>query len=88
MKNSIIKDVFYGERGQFDTIEESKEYWAAMEQAAKISGELEEGLSEKQKELFKKLEQAEMDIESEAALTFFTEGFKIGLLIGFECFKN
>lgn len=85
MKKSIIKDIFYGERGHNETIKESKEYWDTMNRAAKISEELMEGLTEKQKDLLGKLQFAEMGLESEAAITYFTEGFKIGLLIGVEC---
>lgn len=88
MKKSIIKDIYYGERGGCETIKESKEYWGFIEQAAKISGELTETLTEKQKELFKKLELAEMEIESETAVAHFAEGFKIGLLIGIECVED
>lgn len=85
MKISIIKDIFYGKRGHSETIKESEEYWNLIDQAAKISEELIKGLTEKQKELLNKLEHTEMGLESEAAFSHFTEGFKIGVLMGIEC---
>lgn len=88
MNISIVKEIFYGNKGHYETIKESKEYWRIMDEAATLSASLEESLSEKQKEIFKKLTFANMGLEAEAALSYFTEGFKLGLLIGIECVDN
>ena len=85
MKKSLIEDIFYGRKGQYDTIKESKEYWKLNNKAAKLSEKLAESFTAKQKELFNKLNCIVAEQESEAALTHFAEGFKIGLLIGIEC---
>lgn len=85
MKKSILTAIFYGEKGHPETIKEGPEYWKVMDETNKLSDELVKGLTEKQKELFDKLCFSSMGLEAEATLTYFKEGFKIGLLLGIEC---
>ncbi len=88
MKNSIISDIFYGNHGQNEKIKHSKEYYKQVHAAAQLRETLEKTIADDQKEQLEKLRTSELGIESETALTYFTEGFKFGLLLGIEVVKE
>lgn len=81
---SIIEQIYYGNRGQGEQIESSKEYKIASGKSAEICKSLETTLTDSQKEEFDKFCELSMEMESEAARAFFKEGFKLGILIGEE----
>lgn len=88
MKKSIIEEIFHGERGHYETIKESDEYWGLMDRAEEINKKLEGSFNEEQKELFNKLEIILTKLNNESILTHFTEGFKLGLALGIECMEE
>ena len=83
---SIIRDIFYSNRGNKDSIKISKEYCEINKGAYAILERLEKGLTEEQKKLLDDLWLEAGGLEGEMMLSGFTEGFKVGLLIGKEVF--
>lgn len=85
---SIIEEIFYGKRANCEDIDFGKAYWKAHSKGCNCFEKLEEALNEEQKELLDALTWATGEQESEAILTFYKEGFKIGFLIAVECLKD
>lgn len=88
MKKSIIKDIFFGNRVYSSTLKASQKYRNILSESTKLSSILRKTLLIKQKEIFDKLELMDTTLEEETALTYFTEGFKIGLTLGIECMDD
>jgi hypothetical protein len=87
MTKSAIRDILYGYRGHHETIKvpRGEEYQRNIEILSDTYDELREKLSV---EVFKVLERfttAKDDIQCEESGCYFTEGFKLGILVGIEC---
>lgn len=85
MKKSIIREIFYGTKGNSETIRESEEYRELLSESIELGEMLRKTLSKEQKAIFDRFDSTDTDLEEKAGLTYFVEGFKIGLLIGIEC---
>ncbi len=88
MKNSIIKDIFYGNNKCWDNIKMSHTYFKLFDKFCDLLDEFTNSLNANQKELLEKLKDLDSDIDLESNETFFKEGFKLGLLIGIEGSEN
>ncbi len=88
MKKSIIREIFYGNRGHCEAIKGSGEYRELLNRSAELSKKLTEGLNEGQIELFNQICTLQADMEAEVALSHFTEGVKIGALVDRECLEG
>ena len=87
MKNSAIKDIFYGLRGQMDTMHMPKEHF----EKSTVSDSYDELIAKLSPELLKLHEKFVNALEgdySEEVDFYFIEGFKLGLLIGIECMEK
>lgn len=85
---SIIEEIFYGNRGQAEHIEYGKEYEKLCEQGLEIYNKFYPTLTAEQKKQFDDILNAEAGQAAEGELAFYTEGFKIGFLIAVECFAK
>ncbi|MDE7087784.1 MAG: hypothetical protein K2O67_06295 [Clostridia bacterium] len=85
---SILEEIYFGNRGQFDNIDFGKAYFEAQAKYCKLFDKLEKRLNVKQKKLLNNLYWAGGEQEGEAALASYKEGFKIGFLIAVECFTK
>ena len=81
---SIIKEIFYGERGNCDNYKASEEYYKTLEKVSKLHKEIINGLSDEQKENFEIFCKLQDNLEVETADAHFIEGVKIGILLGIE----
>ncbi len=81
---SIIKEIFYGERGSLEYFKPNEEYLKILEKINKLYNEIESGLTDGQKEVFEKFCELQDDLDVESADTHFIEGVKIGILLGIE----
>ena len=86
MKNSTIKDIFHGKKGSMDTMDVPP-YKTARKSMLNYENEFKKQLLPKQLELFDKIIYLyEQDLLDEVD-HYFTEGFKLGLRIGVECWE-
>ena len=85
MKKSVIREVYYGNRGRFDLIETTEEYKKLSDKTSEAMDELCKGLPPEQKAKFNAVCDFIADENSEYEDTVFAEGFKLGLMIGIEC---
>ena len=81
---SIIKEIFYGERGNTETFKPNEEYLKILEKINKLYNVIESGLTDEQKENFNKFCELQDDLGVESADTHFIEGVKLGILLGIE----
>lgn len=82
---SIIKELFFGKRGQYENIITGKRYRELFEELCEVCKELSKDFNNKQKELFENICNMQSEIEAEAVFQNYREGFKIGLLLALEC---
>ena len=84
-----ILDVIYNvliESGE--AIKDNKEHKNLSCEAADIYDEFDKSMNEAQKKKLSALWSAEAGIEFESGLAYYKAGFKAGLLVAFECFKD
>nr|MDE7439252.1 hypothetical protein [Clostridia bacterium] len=81
---SIIKEIFYGERGNCDNYKTSEEYSKILEKVNKLYKEIKSVLTAEKREEFETLCKLQGDLEVETADEHFIEGVKIGILLGIE----
>ena len=87
MKNkSAIMQMYFGKRGNTETIPMSDEYKTVLSKLVTLDEEMTKKLKENSEllELYKKIIEVEMELEAETSDTHFYEGFSFGLLIGVE----
>ena len=82
---SIIEEIFYGNRGRTEDLDYGEEYAKLNDECAEIYGKLSSTFSEEQKKLFDDLTWAESGQQAECERANYVEGFKIGFLIAVEC---
>ena len=85
---SILEEIYYGNRGNAESIDLGKAYRKAQSKGCDLFEKMEKGLSEKKKKLLTKLFWSGAEQEAEAIKSAYKEGFKIGLLLAFECLAD
>lgn len=84
MKKSVVRDIYYGEHVNYETIALSDKYNKISIKRNELFEKLEKELSEAQRKLLDELDDLNLDLESEAAQINYIEGFKLGLKLGIE----
>lgn len=82
---SIIEEIFYGNRGNIESINFGEDYQNAHTKECELFEKMENVLNEKQKKMLNKIFWARCGTEAEAVKAAYTEGFKLGLSIAAEC---
>lgn len=82
---SILEEIYYGNRGNAESLEFGDAYRKALTEGCEIYEKLEKGLNKKQKKLLSKLFWSDSEQEAEAVKAVYIEGFKIGFNIAVEC---
>lgn len=88
MNYPIINDIFYGEKAQFDQIKHSKEYFDLINVIEEYDSKLRKLLPENLIELYEKTNSAIEDLNDLDTDEHFAEGFRTGLLLGAEVFRD
>ena len=81
---SIIKEIFYGTKGHFDTIKPSEKYFELQKKGITLYDTIIKELSDEKIAELKKLCDLYCEIEIEVADTHFIEGVKLGILLAVE----
>lgn len=82
---SVIEEIFYGNRGNIESLKFGEDYNEAHTKECELFKKMENGLNDKQKKMLNKIFWARCETEAEAVKTAYTEGFKLGLSIAAEC---
>ncbi len=88
MKNSAIKDVFNGVKGNIETMGSTKASKENLKEISDCYDALKKRFTKKQRKLIDKFLNAYEKNYCDEIDYYFTEGFKLGLQIGVECFEN
>ncbi len=81
---SIIKEIFYGNRGNVEAIRMNDEYSKIADKIIDKYEELAKEMTDEQKVKFKEFCGLRDDMETETTDTHFIEGVKLGILLGIE----
>lgn len=81
---SIIREIFYGNRGHSESLKLSKKYFELLEETAKLYNIIKKELSAERKIEFEKLCDLKNGLEAESAEIHFIEGVKLGIILGIE----
>lgn len=84
----IIEKLLLGNRGQLELISSTDEYKRLRKEDYAVYNKLYPTLSDEQKALFDEEEEIQSQLEYETALAFYSEGLRIGILLGIECGKE
>ena len=85
---SIIEEIYLNKNGQSKRIEESEEYWDIHKEVEDVFEKLKLGLNDKQKAQLDELYSKMCKLGDAQSLTHYKEGFKSGLLLAAETFRN
>lgn len=85
---SPISDIYLSNCPNSENIKPGKEYDEIAKNILIISEEFEKGLSKRQVEEFRKIADLYLDLESLSDDEVYREGFKLGLRVGVETFKE
>ncbi len=88
MKNSVIRDLFYGVRGFNETMKVPKINKERANKMCEMERKLKNQLSSKQFDLHEKFVKLIDDEYADEIDFYFVEGFKLGFLIAVECFED
>ncbi len=88
MKNSVIKDIFNGVKGNCEIISLKKSNKENLAKVSESYDNLIKHFNDKQIKRIKKFLDVYDKSNCDEMELYFTEGFKLGLLIGFECFED
>ncbi len=88
MNKSIIKEVFYGNRGYKETLVFLKKDEKRLDKICELEDELREKLTPEQFDLHQSFVSLIDEGCVEETDYYFVEGFRLGLLIGIECMEN
>ncbi len=88
MKNSVIKDVFNGVKGNIEAMGFNNRSRGNLKDMADCYDKLKKRCSEKQIKLLDKFLEAYNRNYGDEIDFYFTEGFKLGLRIAVECFED
>lgn len=81
---SIIKEIFYGNRGHTDAIKMNDECREILDKIVDKYEEITKVMTDEQKEMFKVFCGLRDNMEAEATDMYFIEGVKLGILLGIE----
>lgn len=81
---SIIEEIFYGDKGYWESIKSSAKYEEVNAELSCLCDNFCKELSEEQIIKFKEIEDKFCQSEMEADLVHYKEGIKIGILLGLE----
>lgn len=84
MKYSIIEEIYYGNRGNGECVAQSEAYGKTQGKLGEAYKKLEKTLNEEQKAQLDEISGLEIELESEAAVAYYKEGLKTGILLGIE----
>lgn len=85
MEHSILEDLYYGRRGQSETIAISEEYEKTLSKIVDKENFITKNFNKEQNDIYREIGYLYGNLESEHGLSAYIEGFKIGLRIGIEC---
>ncbi len=88
MKGSAIKEIFYGAKGNKETMVLTKEIKNNIKSISEYYDKLKKSCSAKQMKLIEKFLDVYDNSLCDEINFYFTEGFKLGLRIGVECFEE
>lgn len=88
MSKSVIKDIFYGNRGNLETIKMTKEVENLYGVFSDAYDEFVKELTPQQLAILETCMEARENVLSEEIDVFYIEGFKLGLRIGIECMED
>ena len=85
-KKSMILEMFNGNRGRYDQIPMTEEYWDLVKEAEENENNFLAALNEKEEliELFKKVKESIEAMWSNECESHFCEGFRYGVLLGMD----
>lgn len=85
---AILDEIYNVINESGEVIKGNKDYNKLSVEAADIYDEFDKSMNEEQKEKLSKLWAAEAGCEYETGLAYYKAGFKAGLIVAFECFKD
>ena len=85
---SVIAEMFFGERGYANVIKDNDGYKKALEEVILLIEKIKKGLNEAQIKELSELNDAFGRLDAEISLIHYIEGFKAGLLTAVECFTE
>ena len=86
---SFIRTLYHGKLNPFEMdMPKTKDFKAAAKRTEDAASELREVLSDEQWELYEKHEDARSILEDKEQEEFFVLGFKLGLMLGNEVWKD
>ncbi len=88
MKKSVIKDIFYGERGYRELIKPPRRNADNLDRICQLEDKLKNELTPQQFVLHEKFIKAIEENCCNEVDYYFVEGFKLGLLIGIETMED
>ncbi len=85
-QKSAIMQMFYGERGNFEFIKHSREYFDLMDEVCDLQSKLEEMIKDMPEvlALLKKYDDKVDEFECQALDDYYLEGFRFGVLMGID----
>lgn len=89
-KQSMIMEMFNGNRGRYDQIPMADEYWGLMNAAEEQESEFLAALGKRKEliELFQKTKNRIEDMWANECDSYFCEGFRFGVLLGMDIVKG
>jgi len=84
--NSVIRQMFFGEKGTCDSINFTEDYYKFLDEVIEYDDELRNKLALMPKlfEAYRKASDAISKLNRESEIIHYTEGFKLGVLLGME----
>jgi len=88
--NSIIRQIFLGEKGNCDNIKYHKKYYDTLDKAIICEKEFQAKIESNHElsKLYLKVSDTSNENNSESIIAHFAEGFKLGVLLGIELFSD
>ncbi len=83
---SAIMQMFYGERGSFDCIKHSREYFDINDEVLQVESKINKYFKKDPNalELFKKYDEVVTKLDCKSCDDHFLEGFRFGVLLGID----
>ncbi len=80
----IIAKIYEAEHPSCKNIADNENYKKSLTEFCRFAENFKAGLTEKQKEIFEKLDELHDDLEYETGVSRYVAGFKFGLKVGME----
>ena len=84
MKNSAIREMINGKRGNLDEIKYSDTYFELLDKVIELENELQKKLSPELLQLYNKVVDSTVMMHIEEIEIIYEEGFSFGLLLGIQ----